>query len=191
MGVVAAFIDGGYLDKITQLEGQRVEFRKLVSEMTERDELLRAYYYHCMPYQSDPPTAEERERFANMDRFLAALRRVPRFEIRLGRLALRGRTADGQPIFVQKRVDSMVGVDMALLAGKGRISNLALLSGDSDFIPAIEAVKREGVIVTLWHGRRTDRLIAPSRELFEICDERRELTCSLLQRVARPAKHSP
>jgi uncharacterized LabA/DUF88 family protein len=190
MGVVAAFIDGGYLDKITQFEKQRVDYQKLVAEMAGNDELLRAHYYHCMPYQSDPATAEESERFAKMDGFLAALRRLPRFEIRLGRLALRGKDAEGNPIFVQKRVDNMVGVDMAILAGKGKINRLALLSGDSDFIPSVEVVKREGVVVTLWHGRSGIKETAPSRELFDLCDERRELTPDYLRRVARPAKPS-
>ncbi|HEY2955546.1 MAG TPA: NYN domain-containing protein [Candidatus Eisenbacteria bacterium] len=97
---------------------------------------------------------------------------------------------DGQPIFVQKRVDNMVGVDMAMLAGKGKITSLALLSGDSDFIPSIEAVKREGVIVTLWHGRRGQEETAPSRELYDLCDERRELSPELLRRVSRPARPS-
>jgi uncharacterized LabA/DUF88 family protein len=78
---------------------------------------------------------------------------------------------------------------MALLAGKGKINSLALLSGDSDFIPAVEAVKREGLVVTLWRGRkRTD--LAPSIELFDLCDERRELTPDLLMKVARPTKTS-
>lgn len=180
MGVVAVFIDGGYLDKITQFEKARVDYQKLVAEMTGADELLRAHYYHCMPYQSDPATPDESSRFARMDRFLAALRRLPRFEIRLGRLALRGKDGEGKPIFVQKRVDNMVGVDMALLAGKGKITRLALLSGDSDFIPSIEAVKREGVVVTLWHGRRLKPETTPSRELFDLCDERCELTPEVL-----------
>ncbi len=136
MGTVAAFIDGGYLDKVARFEKQRIDYQKLVAAMTGTDEMLRAYYYHCMPYQRSPPTLEERERFSAMDRFLSALNRLPRFEIRLGKLAFRGTGADGQPMFVQKRVDNMVGVDMALLAGKGKISKLALLSGDSDFIPS-------------------------------------------------------
>jgi uncharacterized LabA/DUF88 family protein len=46
----------------------------------------------------------------------------------------------------------MLGVDMALLAGKGKITSVALFTGDSDTIPAVEAVKQEGVLVTLWHG---------------------------------------
>jgi uncharacterized LabA/DUF88 family protein len=76
----------------------------------------------------------------------------------------------------------MVGVDMALLAGKGKITNAAIFTGDSDLIPAIEAVKREGVLVTLWHGSFSAST-RPSRELFEIADERRQLTAELIQEI--------
>lgn len=85
---------------------------------------------------------------------------------------------------MQKRVDCMVGVDMALLAGKGKVTSIGLFSGDSDLLPAIEAVKREGVLVTLWHGSFSPET-TPSRELFEISDERRELTRELVQRIRR------
>lgn len=82
----------------------------------------------------------------------------------------------------------MLGVDMALLAGKGKITNLAIFTGDSDLIPAIEAAKREGILVTLWHGSLTSDDTRPSRELFEIADERKELTKALVAKIARTAK---
>ena len=65
MGVTAAFLDGGYLDKVLRFvhPTARIDFQKLVRLMADPDELLRAYYYHCLPYQSNPPTDEERARF--------------------------------------------------------------------------------------------------------------------------------
>ena len=77
----------------------------------------------------------------------------------------------------------MVGVDMALLAGKGRITSVAVFTGDSDLVPAIEAVKTEGVLVTLWHGNSTQP--RPSRELFELADERRELKHDIVTKLQR------
>ena len=71
---------------------------------------------------------------------------------------------------------------MVRLATKGRIAKMVLVSGDSDFTPAVEAVKQEGVLTTLWHGGHTAR---PSRELVEKSDERHELTSSLIQSVLR------
>ena len=184
MAVAALFIDGGYLAKVLRHDHDSapIAFEKLAHEMAHPAELLRAYYYHCLPYQGSPPTDDERKRYGDMHRFITALSYLPRFEVRLGRLAHRGLDADGKPIFIQKRVDCMVGVDMALLAGKRTISNVALLSGDSDLIPAVEAVKREAILVTLWHGSYSADS-RPSRELVEICDERRELTPDLIRRI--------
>lgn len=186
MGVSAVFIDGGYIDKVLQFEhaGARIDYSKLVRQMVQPDELLRAYYYHCLPYQGNPPTDDEKARYASMHRFITALKNQPRFEVRLGKLVHRGSDGAGKPIFIQKRVDCMVGVDMALLAGKGKITNVAIFTGDSDLIPALEAVKREGVLVTLWHGGFT-RNSSPARELVEIADERRELTAAIVGTLVR------
>lgn len=186
MGVTAVFIDGGYLDKVMWHDhpNRRIDYEGLVRTMVGDDDLLRAYYYHCLPYQSNPPTEEERERYAAKHRFVTALRHIPRFEVRLGKLAYRGTDGAGQPIFQQKRVDLMLGVDMALLAAKGRIANIVLFSGDSDCIPAIEAVKSEGVLTTLWHGSRSLQT-RPSHELIEACDERRELTGEIVASILR------
>jgi len=152
--------------------------------MVEKDELLRTYYYHCLPYQSNPPTDEEKRRYARKHRFVTALRHLPRHEVRLGKLVFRGNTTDGQPIFQQKRVDIMLGVDMALLAGKRRMDRVALLTGDSDTIPAVEAVKTEGVLVTLWHGKFGTNA-SPSRDLVKIVDERCEISDDVVKRIAR------
>ena len=187
MGVAAIFLDGGYVEKVLLFDHQqpKIDFEKLVRLMAQPDELLRAHYYHCLPYQSNPPTEEERTRYAARHRFVTALSFLPRFEVRLGQLAYRGLDSQGEPIFQQKRVDCMVGVDMALLAGKGKITNAAIFTGDSDIIPAIESVKREGVLVTLWHGSFSVNT-RPSRELYEIADERKELTAELVREIILP-----
>ena len=185
-GTAAVFIDGGYLDKVLEFNhpGKKIDYERFVIELAEPDEVLRTYYYHCLPYQSQVPTAEERKRYAAMHRFTTALKHLRRFEVRLGRLVYRGTDDRGKPIFMQKRVDTMFGVDMALLASKGKITNAVVLSGDSDMVPAVEAVKREGVLVTLWHGDYAGQG-RPSRELVEICDERHEITTALIDKVAR------
>ena len=184
MGVAVAFLDGGYLEKVLYYDHQnaRIDFLKLAWEMASPDQLLRAYYYHCMPYQSNPPTTDERSRYSTKHKFITALKYLPHFEVRLGRLVKRGVDASGEPIFVQKRVDCMVGVDMALLAGKRTITAVSLVSGDSDLIPAVEAVKNEGIQVTLWHGS-SSKDTRPSDDLFQVCDDRRELTPDLIKKI--------
>ncbi|MGB4681268.1 MAG: hypothetical protein WBH65_01910 [Dethiobacteria bacterium] len=40
---------------------------KLAEWMAGGIELLRTYYYHCLPYKSNPPTEEESERYTHIN----------------------------------------------------------------------------------------------------------------------------
>ena len=161
---VGIFIDGAYLEHVqrNQFGGARIDFGELSNAIADGADILRTYYYHCLPYQGNPPTTEERERYANRRRFFTMLETLPRYSVRLGQLAFRGNRDDGRPIFEQKRVDILLGVDMVQLSAKGHIFEAILVAGDSDFIPAVIAAKSEGVLVRLVHGDRK----AVHNELF-------------------------
>ena len=186
-GTAAIFVDGAYLDKVLLNEhpGARIDYSRLVNELAQGHEILRTYYYHCMPYRGAPPTQEDEARYQSRQRFITALKNLPRFEVRLGRLVIRGTDAAGKRIFQQKRVDTMIGVDMALVAAKGKITHAVVVSGDSDMVPAVEAAKSECVVVSLWHGSRNGQS-KPSTELYEACDDRYEITADLIAKVPRP-----
>lgn len=49
----------------------------------------------------------------------------------------------------QKGVDMKIGLDMASLSLKKQVEKIILITGDSDFVPAIKMVRREGIIVQL------------------------------------------
>jgi uncharacterized LabA/DUF88 family protein len=151
---VAIFIDGAYAQRIVADEFNRVQidFGKMADSMAGSDNILRTYYYNCLPYQSRQPTEEEKNRYDNSRRFYHALAMLPRFEVRLVRLEFRGTDNSGNPIFEQKRVDILLGVDLVQLAAKGHIQTAILLAGDSDFVPAVAVAKSEGVLVRLFHG---------------------------------------
>ena len=185
MGMTALFIDGAYLEKVLQHDHAkaRIDFGKLAGAMVdEGDELLRAHHCNCLPCRGGQPSEDEDRRYRMRHGFYTALGRIPRFEVRLGRLAFRGVDENGSPIFQQKRVDIMLGVYMVLLALKQRVSKVALLSGDSDFAPAVEAVKAEGVLTTVWHGSSSEQT-SPSDDLLQACDVPRELTRRDIQSV--------
>jgi uncharacterized LabA/DUF88 family protein len=197
MSRLAIFIDGGYLSALSEEEfSVRVDCAKLVDEIrsivaskaTDAVDLLRAYYYDCLPYQSNPPTAEEVIRFANKRRFFTALQSLPRFVVREGRLAFRGLKANGEPIFQQKRVDLLLGLDFALLSGKRQISHAAIIAGDSDLLPAFHTAKQEGILVWLFHGPRVSKKDGSptfAQELWQAADERHEIDLAFMRRVRR------
>ena len=179
MSSAAIFVDGGYFDRVSRDCGSpRIDFGKLATELAKPNDLLRTYYYHCLPYQSVPPTQEEIDRHLGKQRFFSALNRLNRFEVREGKLEFRGVDKDTlKPIFEQKRVDIYLGVDLVLLAVKNKIARAILITGDSDFLPAIRAAKNEGVLIHLYHGSGPQQ---PHRDLWEEADDRTLITPDLL-----------
>lgn len=184
MGRVAIFIEGGYLDEVLRKEFlmARIDYGKLTKVLAANDDLLRTYYYHCMPYQSSPSTPDEAKRFGSMQKFLSRLSRLDRFQVRLGKLAYRGSDAQGNRIFIQKRVDILLGVDLVLLSAKHAIERAVLLVGDSDFLPAVEAAKDEGILVHLYHGGTQN---PPHRDLWEAADDRTQIDQALIDSMLR------
>jgi len=179
---VAIFIDGGYLDwtLMHELNRAQLDYKKFSEKLAEGRDLLRTYYYHCEPWQSNPPTTEEAQRFSNMQRFLHRLKTFPNYEIRLGKLAFRGiNQSDGKPILEQKRVDITLGVDMVLLSTKQRIEHAVLVAGDSDFLPAVQVARDEGVTVHLNPGAR------PHQDLWDRCDQRTQINAAFISSLLR------
>jgi uncharacterized LabA/DUF88 family protein len=176
----AIFIDGAYFSFVLKEEFGRmpIDFSVLISRMIGTRELLRTYYYACEPYQSPVPTPEERERFAKCQRFHYALSRIPRFDIRLGKLEFRG-YENSKPNFEQKRVDILLSVDLVQLAAKHQITDAMIIAGDSDFLPAIEVAKQEGVVVHLYHGAH------PHNDLLKQCDERTRMDADFIAAIKR------
>jgi uncharacterized LabA/DUF88 family protein len=179
MGQTAIFVDGGYFDRVSRDCGSpRIDFGKLATELSRPDDLLRTYYYHCLPYVSPVPTPEEEERLEGKKRFFSALNRLNRFEVREGKLEFRGTDRESnRPIFEQKRVDIYLGVDLVMLSVKQKIHRAILITGDSDFLPAIRAAKNEGVVIHLFHGTGPQQ---PHRDLWEEADDRTVITPDLL-----------
>lgn len=66
-------------------------------------------------------------------------------------------TSDFELNVVQKGVDMRIGLDIASLAYKKQVSQIALIAGDSDFVPAAKHARREGIdfiLDPMWQGIR-------------------------------------
>lgn len=176
MGKVAIFIDGAYLTKVQEIRFKkaRIDFAKFSNLLANGMPILRTYYYNCLPYKSQNPTVEENLRFSKMQSFIDALSRNERFEARTGKLEFRGYDDRGKPIFQQKRVDVMLACDLALLSAKQRIDKAIVVTGDSDFLPAIELSKNEGVEFELVYSDIIG--CCPHESLIRAADSRRILS---------------
>ena len=177
MGTVAVFIDAGYPEKVllNEFPGERVSYEKLARVASVGHDLLRTYYYNCPVYQSATPTEEEKRRSSEQHKFFSQLEKLPRFEIRLGKLARR--VDHGKVLFQQKRVDILMAVDIVLLAVKNRISHATVITGDSDIIPAITIARNEGVVVHILHGATCHN------ELWSACDDRTQFDAKLIDAI--------
>ncbi len=137
--------------------------------------VFRVYFYDAPPYEgtaSNPisgsitnfsGTVQSRQNQA----LLQSLELQPNFAVRrgtlmvsgwkLGNAAIRSLAAGARPIaandFVpdmgQKGVDMRIGLDIAWLSLKQIVDSVVLVTGDSDFVPAMKFARREGLRVYL------------------------------------------
>ncbi|CAI3932949.1 NYN domain [Commensalibacter papalotli (ex Botero et al. 2024)] len=172
----AILLDAGYIEYITRQEFPNIQinYEKLVKEITGEYRLFRTFYYNCLPHLDFSTSEDDKNLYEGKMNFFEALKFLPRFEVRLGALS-RYEDQDSNALsFHQKRVDILMVVDMMQLSITKQIDHLIIATGDGDLIPAVQAVKQAGILVSLWHGSLRGKS-APNRELFQLCDERHEL----------------
>jgi len=142
------FIDGGYLAKILrdQFGGAHLDFQKFSDNICNSIGVsrMRTYYYTCLPIKRKGNKDDEK-RYSNAQKFLDKLKRLPRFEVRLGRL----QNING--VFKQKMVDVNMSLDIVDICFDRQVDHIIIVAGDSDFIPAISRAKKYGVIVHLFY----------------------------------------
>ena len=159
----AVLIDNSYLQKevIDNLNGRNGKFRLDYQELSNNlcreigAERFRTYIYDVS--------------LDSNKNFLTSLNLLDRFEIRSGKLQ------ENDKGFRQKQVDILLAIDMIKLALKNKIQHIILITGDSDFVPAVQYVKEEGVMVHLRHAEKTY-----SKELSQTCDTSRQLSRTVL-----------
>ena len=142
VGRHAVLVDAGYLyASVGQLvlgRTSRREFRVATepligallarADRTTPGQLLRMYWYDAA--RDRVPTVEQRQ--------IAAL---PNVKVRLGHLNSAGQ---------QKGVDAQLRQDLELLARHRAVSDVVLIAGDEDMVPAVEAAQAYGVRVHVW-----------------------------------------
>jgi uncharacterized LabA/DUF88 family protein len=129
------------------------------------EELFRALYYDCAPYQGQQklPVSGLIQNFANSGQWLSDLAKKDLIAVRLGVLKFRGyklkktplagtaalSDADFSPDFEQKGVDMRIGLDIAAYSALKHIHRIALVTADTDCVPAMKLARKSGVQVVL------------------------------------------
>jgi len=155
---VAVFIDGSNLYHALRTNFRRhdLNFADFVNKLCGSRRLFRIYYYNILqdPVQRPDGHREQQE-------FLNILRSTPYLEVRLGSTKL------SQGVPVEKGVDVMLATDLLYFAWNDFYDVAVLVSGDSDFAYAMQAVKNMGK-----HAEVAYFESGASRDLLDVADDR-------------------
>ena len=175
---VAIFIDGSNLYHGLRNSSRRhdLNFAEFASKLCGSRRLFRTYYYNVLqdPIQRPDGYREQQE-------FLDILRKTPYLEVRLGSTKL----AQGIP--VEKGIDIMLATDLLYFAWNDFYDVALLVSGDSDFAYALQAVKNMGK-----HAEVAYFESSVSKDLLNVADNRHLLNRSFFSRLwagKRRTKH--
>ncbi len=155
---LAIFIDGSNLYHALRSNFGRndLNFAEFANKLCGSRRLFRTYYYNIL---QDP--VQRPEGYREQQEFLDVLRKTPYLEVRLGS------TKVAQGVSVEKGVDVMLATDLLYFAWNNFYDVAVLVSGDSDFAYALQAVKNMGkhVEVAYFEG-------GVSKDLLGVADNR-------------------
>lgn len=176
MNRAVVFIDNGYLSKVIRnnFNDSKIDYEIFSDNICNPCERLRTYVYDCNPFQSSHPTSDERRRQSQMDKFVHALKRKHRFQVRMG--TVQKIQVGTRHTFKQKMADVLLSVDMVRLSWSKQMQDAVLVAGDHDFVPAVKAAKDAGVVVKLYYAKPIHD------ELLESCDESIEINQDLVDK---------
>ena len=75
-----------------------------------------------------------------------------------------------------------MSIDIVDLAATKQIDEAILVTGDSDFIPAVERAKQHGVNITLYHSKERKSY---HDDLWERCDDRIAIDKDLVDKIKK------
>lgn len=141
-------MDGSYINKILKnhFNSKDIDYLKLSNFICKQLEVnrLRTYYYNCLPIVK-PNNKDDERRHSKMQLFIANLKRLPRFEVKLGKLQMIGVQ------FRQKMVDVLISIDIIKKSLGSEVKHIILIAGDADFVPAIKMAKDQDKIIHLFY----------------------------------------
>lgn len=131
----AIFIDGANLYSAAKGLAFDIDYRKLLEEFRKRGRLLRAYYYTALVEDQDFSPIRPLVDWLDYNGYTLVTKPAKEYTDASGRRRFKG------------DMDVEIAVDMLQLAPS--LDHIFLFSGDGDFLPAVDAVQRKGVRVSV------------------------------------------
>lgn len=182
----AVFADGENLRKILKgfgLGPMDIDHERLgpvlCAEVNPDIGFLRTYWYDSPPYKSEQPDQAELELRRIKGEFFAYLRKLSRIELRDKGYCMRYFDKDGEPVYVQKGIDTRLAIDLTRLSLTRQITHAIVVGSDGDLMPGVKSAKEEGVEVWVFHGPIS------ARSLRDAADETRLIDGEFVQRLRR------
>ncbi len=155
---VSVFIDGSNL--YHSLDGIKIDFEKLVKEITQ-DRILTNVFYYIAPLDINL----NEEKYWKHQKFLSELEKIPGFKVVLCTLRKHS-NKDGTFGFDVKGDDVYLANDLLVGAYENLYDAAILVSGDEDFVPVINTLKRL--------NKKTENAFfskTSSKKLRKLCDK--------------------
>jgi len=135
---VAIFIDGSNLYySLRDLKIKKVDFKKMLNSLIENKLLISTFYYNASLNRGI-----DEAKYWEQQKFFDVLRKIPDFKVILCRL--RKHKKDGKIFFDVKGDDVHLAVDLVSGAYENLYDTAIILSGDEDFVPAIQKAQKLG-----------------------------------------------
>jgi len=179
MKSVVLFIDGSnFYYGLKSIYGKEKElstfnFLKLGEKLADKRDLIRVYYYNApLDYKNNP------EKYAKQQKFFDKVKTTDKVNLILSRLQKRKIKGTDQYYYVIKGDDIHIAADMVKGAYENTFDVAILVSGDGDFVPAINIVQEKGKEVEnayfkqsmSWHLKQTcDKSINLTKEILDSC----------------------
>ncbi len=180
MEKVALFIDGSnfyyglksfYGDDKHLINFNFLELGELLAGKNRN--LLRIYYYNApLDYNANP------EAYTKQQKFFERIKATDKMKLILSRLQKRKIKGTNKFYYVVKGDDIHIAVDMVKGAYENTFDVAILVSGDGDFVPAVEVVQEKGKSVEnayfkpslSWHLKQEcDKSIRLDKEILDKC----------------------
>ena len=159
---VAVFVDWenvrkGIFDQASKAYPSRIDYNQAKNVFTlinafldlKQEEIYRIFFYLAEPFSGTLKGVNylKTPTYQHAIAFMERLGVEDQIALRKGDLAFRGFDKNNKPIFVQKKVDMLLGLDIAHVSYNRLADRILVLCADTDIVPAMKTARINGLQV--------------------------------------------